>query len=127
MTYLPSILLKANIRTLAPVLTCIVNLSIESSTVPKVMKHAVVTPLLKKSRLDPDSLSNYRPISNLSFISKLLEGNIASQIRQWSRMIYLTYSRVRTALRIVVKQPFVFKTTYLCHSIIGSLCDFGAA
>ena len=80
---IPTTLLKANIGILAPVLTRIVNLSIESSTVPKVMKHAVVTPLLKKTGLDPDSLSNYRPISNLSFISKLLERIIASQIRQY--------------------------------------------
>ena len=80
---IPTTLLKANIGTLAPVLTRIVKMSIESSTVPKVMKHAVVTPLLKKTGLDPDSLSNYRPISNLSFISKLLERIIASQIRQY--------------------------------------------
>ena len=53
---------------------------------PKVIKHAVVTPLLKKSGLDPDSLSNYRPISNLSFISKLLERFIVSQIRQYMVM-----------------------------------------
>ena len=76
-------LLKSNIATLAPVLTRIVNLSIESSTMPAVMKHAVVTPLLKKSDLDPEILSNYRPISNLSFISKLLEKHVASQIRQY--------------------------------------------
>ena len=63
----------SNTGTLAPVLTRIVTMSIESSTVPKVMKHAVVTPLLKKTGLYPDSLSNYRPISNLSFISNLLE------------------------------------------------------
>ena len=50
---------------------------------PKVMKHAVVTPLLQKTGIDPDSLSNYRPISNLSFISKLPERIIASQIRQY--------------------------------------------
>ena len=85
MDVLTTTVLKANIGTLAPVLsvTRIVNLSIESSNVPKVMKHAVVTPLLKKSGLDPDSLSNYRPISNLSFISKLLERFIVSQIRQY--------------------------------------------
>ena len=81
MDVVPTTVLKANIGTLTPVLTRIVSLSIESSTVPKVMKHAVVTSLLKKSGLDPDSLSNYRPISNLSFISKLLERFIASQIR----------------------------------------------
>ena len=76
-------LLKSNIATLAPVLTRIVNLSIESSTMPAIMKHAVVTPLLKKSDFDPEILSNYRPISNLSFISKLLEKYVASQIRQY--------------------------------------------
>ena len=41
------------------------------------------TALLKKTGLDPDSLSNYRAISNLSFISTLLERIIASQIRQY--------------------------------------------
>ena len=76
-------LLKWNIATLAPVLTPIVNLSIESSTMPAVMKHAVVTPLLKLSDLDREILSNYRPISNLSFISKLVEKYVASQIRQY--------------------------------------------
>ena len=50
---------------------------------PAVMKDTVVTPLLKKGHLDPEILSNYRPISNLSFISKLLEKYVASQIRQY--------------------------------------------
>ena len=84
-----SILTVAARERTVPVLTRIVNLSIESSTVPKVMKHAVVTPLLKKTGLDPDSLSNYRPISNLSFISKLLERIIASQIRQYMVTNYI--------------------------------------
>ena len=48
-----------------------------------VMKHAVVTPLLKKSDFDPETLSNYRPISNLSFILKLLEKYVASQIEKY--------------------------------------------
>ena len=83
MDVVPTTVLKANIGTLAPVLTHIVNMSIESSILAKVMKHAVVTPLFKTSGLDPDLLSNYQPISNLSFISKLLERIIASQIRQY--------------------------------------------
>jgi len=33
------------------------------------LKHALVTPRLKKPALDPDTASSYRPISNLSFIS----------------------------------------------------------
>ena len=46
------------------------------------MKHAVVTPLLKKTSLDPEKMMNYRPISNLSFVSKLLEKHVATQVRQ---------------------------------------------
>ena len=36
-------------------------------------KQAVVTPLLKKPGLDPNDLKNFRPVSNLPFISKILE------------------------------------------------------
>src|SRR5687768_12266820 len=40
---------------------------------PQTFKHAIVTPLLKKPTLDKESLTNYRPISNLSYLSKLTE------------------------------------------------------
>ena len=75
-------LLKCNVNTLAPVLTRVVNSSIETSIVPCVMKHAVVTPLLKKTGLDPEKMTNYRLISNLSFVSKLLEKHVATQVQQ---------------------------------------------
>ena len=63
------------------VITRLVNSSIESSTVPAAMKHAIITPLLNKPGLDVDDLSGYRPISKLSFVSKLLEKHIAIQIQ----------------------------------------------
>ena len=34
---------------------------------------AVVTPLLKKAFLEPHDLKNYRPVSNLSFVSQLVK------------------------------------------------------
>ena len=40
---------------------------------PSRYKTASVTPLLKKKELDPDVASNYRPISDLRTISKMLE------------------------------------------------------
>ena len=39
-------------------------------------------PLLKKTGLDPEKMTNYRPISNLSIVSKLLEKHVATQVRQ---------------------------------------------
>jgi len=44
------------------------------------MKRAIVVPLLKKDNLNIDEVKNYRPVSNLSFISKLLERVVSAQI-----------------------------------------------
>lgn len=43
-------------------------------------KHAIISPILKKPSLDPSECRNYRPISLLSFSSKLLESAIFSQL-----------------------------------------------
>jgi hypothetical protein len=40
-----------------------------------------VRPLLKKASLDPKVFKNYRPVSNLGFISKILEKIVASRIK----------------------------------------------
>ena len=39
----------------------------------KNQKCAIVRPRLKKTSLDPDDLNSYRPISNLSFVSKIID------------------------------------------------------
>ena len=44
------------------------------------MKHAIVSPLVKKPGMDLSSLSSYQPISNLPFLSKLLERVVAHHI-----------------------------------------------
>ena len=41
---------------------------------------AIVTPLIKKSSLPPNDLKNYRPVSGLGFISKLVERVVVSQL-----------------------------------------------
>jgi len=48
--------------------------------VPVSQKQAIVVPALKKPFLDPYDLGNYRPISNLSFVSKLLERCVNVQL-----------------------------------------------
>jgi len=49
------------------------NLSFSRGIFPSNFKHASVTPLLKKPGLDPSVSANFRPISNLNNISKILE------------------------------------------------------
>src|SRR5688572_333990 len=64
---------KACIHLLAPIITLIINLSLSTGMFPQIFKHAIVTPPLKKHTSDKESLPNYRPISNLSYLSKLTE------------------------------------------------------
>ena len=40
----------------------------------------IVLPLIKKPGLDPHVFKNYRPVTNLSFLSKLIEKVISSRI-----------------------------------------------
>ncbi len=47
--------------------------SLSLGHVPKPFKLAVIKPLIKKPKLDPCELANYRPISNLLFMSNFLE------------------------------------------------------
>ena len=46
-------------------------------------KVAHIKPLLKNSALDKDLLCNYRPVSNLSFLSKLLERCVLAQFTKY--------------------------------------------
>jgi len=58
---------------LVPTITNIVNLSLISGQFHPTFKESVISPLLKKPTLDKEELSNYRPISNLSLVSKIIE------------------------------------------------------
>ncbi len=66
-------LLKHYIDDLIVPITAIINLSTREGVVPPDLKQALVTPLIKKKTLCRNELKNYRPISNLSFLSKILE------------------------------------------------------
>ena len=48
--------------------------------IPKSLKTALIRPLLKKTGLDSDILKNYRPVSNLTFISKVIEKVISGRL-----------------------------------------------
>lgn len=75
----PSWLVKRAADVLAPVFVVMCNASMCSGKFPDSQKHAVVFPRLKKSTLVADDVNSYRPISNLSFASKLVERVIASR------------------------------------------------
>ena len=75
-------ILKDCLDELLPILPTTINLSLESGFSPDIWRVSVVTPLLKKQGLD-SVFENFRPISNLSFVSKLAEGVAAAQIQSY--------------------------------------------
>ncbi len=77
---IPTKLLKSCIDALLLPITHLVNLSLSEGIFPSTFKNAVVSPLLKKQSLPKDDLSSYRPISNLNFISKILEKIIYTRL-----------------------------------------------
>jgi len=68
-----------NTDILSPFLCQLFNSCLEHGTVPCSFKSGYVTPLLKKADLDAANVKSYRPITNLSVVSKLLERLVAQQ------------------------------------------------
>ncbi|TWW62345.1 hypothetical protein D4764_04G0009920 [Takifugu flavidus] len=77
---IPTHLLKDVLPVIGSSILDQINGSLVSGYVPRSYKVAVIKPLLKKPSLDPDVLANYRPISNLPFISKVLEKVVVTQL-----------------------------------------------
>ena len=99
--------LKQILPSLLPVITSIVNKSLRQSIMPTSLKHAVVTPLLKKSSLDKENLKNYRPVSNLPYLGKCIEKAAIKQmddhlsennLHEPLQSAYKTYHSTETAL-----------------------------
>ena len=77
---LPTFLIKECINILLPSITKLVNSSLCEGLVPDDFKKAVVILLIKKASLPVEDLKNYRPVSGLSFIFKLLKRAVAKQL-----------------------------------------------
>ena len=77
---MPTELVKRASEELTPIIQYIVNTSLQNGSFPQTFKKAIVTPRLKKSTADPASCSSYRPVSNLPFLSKVLERGAADQL-----------------------------------------------
>jgi hypothetical protein len=70
---IPTSLLKTCVDVLLTLITRIINLSMSSGVMPHNLKESLILPLLKKSLLDPEIFNHFRPVSNLAFLSKIIE------------------------------------------------------
>jgi hypothetical protein len=80
---MPTSVLKQVADLVAPFIVELFNRSLAVGHFPAGFKEAFITPLVKKPGLDVADVNSYRPISNLSVISKLLERLVARQLMQY--------------------------------------------
>ena len=80
---MPTWLLNKCSSILALYIINIFNISLSSGKFPKVWKHAIILPHLKKAGLDEMVPSNYRPVANLPFLSKVLERIANHQLKAY--------------------------------------------
>jgi len=68
---------------LSPFLTVLFNVSLSSGSFPTKFKQAVIRLLLKKVGLDASDMKNFRLVSNLAFLSKLLERVVQRRLQEF--------------------------------------------
>ena len=131
---LPTCSFKECLAVLLPRVTSIVNKSLDDAEVPLNIKQAVVRPLLKKPSLDKEIFKNYRPVSNISFVSKLLEKVVALRLdkhleenglHEPRQSAYRTGHSTETAL-LRVHHDIAAALDNNCHAVLVML-DLSAA
>ncbi|KAL9965576.1 hypothetical protein ACROYT_G029392 [Oculina patagonica] len=118
----PASVLKTCLPVILPTLTSIINMSLMTGIMPHALKVAVLRPLLKKQDADTEQLQNFRPISNLKFVSKLIEKAVASQLNdhilkhhlgETFQSAYKRFHSTETALRHNLEYHFYADDTQL--------------
>ena len=106
---IPTFLLRDVIDVLLPFLTAMCNTSLRDGHLPISQRHAIVTPLIKKPSLDRAEMKNYRPVSNVSFMSKVIERMVATQLTG-----YLQQNDLLPEMQSAYRRGHSTETALLC-------------
>jgi len=77
---IPTFLCCEFVDLLLPYTTSMVNASLRQGRLPDSQKHAIILPIVKKLGLNTADMANFRPVYNLTFMSKVTERVVAQQL-----------------------------------------------
>ena len=106
-----TITLKQVLDTIIVPITRSVNVLLESGIFASKWKTAIVHPLLKKAGLDL-RLSNFRPVSNLSFISKLVEKVALTQ-----------FNKHCSTFNLIPDYQSTYRANYSCETALPKIVN----
>ena len=119
---------------LAALIARIINKPLETACVPDDLKHANILPLIKKYNPDKEMLKNYRLVSNLTFVSKLLEKLVAERLKNhldkynlWSTIQYAYHSFHSTETALLRLQNDLVNSIGKKNLVALVLLDLSAA
>ena len=114
----PTDLLKKTVGVHVPYLVAIVNNSFKQGLFPVTFRTAIVKPLLKSDTLDKDLLKNYRPVSNIAFVGKVLEKVAVRRV-----LDHLTLNGLHEEYQSAYKMLHSIEPALLCvqHDIASEL------
>ncbi len=126
--------LKLVVDSVGPGLLSLLNKCLLTGSVPTCLKVATVTPLLKKPSLDTSDLNNFRPISVVPFISRILEKAVFCQLQLFLNKNHISevfqsgfkpFHSTESALLRVLND--IYTATDAGDSVILVLLDLSAA
>ena len=97
---LPATIMQSCYSALVPIFKTVINLSLSTGSMPDDLKIASLRPLLKKLNPGCEQFSNFPPVSNLKFLSNLVEKSVFVQLNN-----YLTVNGLHER----------FQSTYKAH------------
>lgn len=102
--------LKYNAKYLAPVITKLVNSSLKEGIIPKLLKTSIIRPIFKNG--DKTNYNNYRPISILPIIEKVLEEIVARRLNDFL-----------TKYKVINSNQFGFQKGKNLNQLLGKFSD----
>ena len=111
---MPGKIYKRHIAGLADIIAALFNCCLAQGVCPLELKYGVVTPVLKKG--SPLVTNNYRPISSVPFLAKLLESIVNDQVKIYLEQTFFLHpkqfgfrDRCNTSLALAHLQSYVTK------------------
>ena len=115
---IPADLLKKNIDLFVPIWTKLVNISLVEGSM-NCLKNAVLIPLIKEldNYADEENKKNYRPVSNLLFVGKLVERIVSIQLNQ-----HMSNNNLHSSSQFGYKKDHSTETLLLMDNLLTA-CD----